>query len=175
MDITTSGFGEPTKHEKLVDTGLFEKKGAKKGKKKKQQNNDDDDDDDDNKEEKRGPSKDALEFVDCIGDIEAKLKKNTLSYVYGKNVADFEEQKTRVFGEIYEKLKNKLTKDTYNYPSSIYPHQSRFITFIDRRKSSTKQCEYDDKLSCDTSKCCTRMVYKFKQNVFITKYGLWRW
>ena len=101
----------------------------------------DDDDDDDNEEEDEdqdernaNDANDPKKFVDYVGDIPAKLKKNKLKYVKEKLNLDSDEYKdTRVFNQLLNKYRkdNGIKDDKGNH----ILFQKRFIALIDRRKS----------------------------------------
>ena len=103
--------------------------------------NDDDDDDDDNND-----NKDDSEFIDCIGDIESKLKKNGVNYVKGDQQTDLDDDfpygKAREFDRLYKQfLKKHGIKEGHN-SNSLHLHQKRMIVLLDRRHN--KNHDYDD-------------------------------
>jgi len=120
MDLCL-GFGAPFTTEVAVGIGGNDQK-------EEEEDDDDDDDDDDDVEQKEDDEKGGA-FFDCIGDIKGKLEKNKLKYEKGEHVADFGPPPTRMFDKIFKKFVNKLDGDK----NKDYPHNKRFISFIDRR------------------------------------------
>eukprot|EP01084_Bolivina_argentea_P311986 540099_1 len=88
---------------------------------------DDDDDDDINDDDVGGDF--GCDFVDCIGNIEDKLKQNSLKYKFSVQQLTKE---ARMFDDVYNdfvdehKLEGKDDK-------TEYLHQKRLIAFVDRR------------------------------------------
>eukprot|EP01083_Nonionella_stella_P282707 962001_1 len=91
---------------------------------------DDDDDDDDDFDDEDDDGDTTSDFVDCIGKIEDKLKKNNLKYKFSEKDLGKE---ARMFDDLYKdfvgehKLEGKDDK-------TDYLHQKRLIAFVDRRE-----------------------------------------
>eukprot|EP00486_Rosalina_sp_Unknown_P015646 CAMPEP_0201595080 /NCGR_PEP_ID=MMETSP0190_2-20130828/192205_1 /ASSEMBLY_ACC=CAM_ASM_000263 /TAXON_ID=37353 /ORGANISM="Rosalina sp." /LENGTH=344 /DNA_ID=CAMNT_0048054949 /DNA_START=190 /DNA_END=1223 /DNA_ORIENTATION=- len=109
------------------------------------QNDDDDDDDDDDDEDDQkgggGGGKKYKGYVDVVGDLEKKLKANNLKYVTSEHESKTGAPKTRFYAQMIKDLKGKLDKTTYpsiGDKTLQYPHRSRFVTMIDRRKKGKK-------------------------------------
>eukprot|EP01084_Bolivina_argentea_P315300 546214_1 len=97
---------------------------------------DDDDDDDDDDVGGGGNDNNKGDFVDCVGPIEDKLKKNMLKYKFSvQNLA-----KRRMFNDVYKDFvsEHKL-QSTDN--KTDYLHKKRLIIFVDRReKNDDEKC-----------------------------------
>eukprot|EP01084_Bolivina_argentea_P124036 219803_1 len=95
---------------------------------------DDDDDDDGPDYGDKDDSKDAFNYVDCIGDIEGKLKQNKLNYEEFENKTNPQwELNTRMYGDLLEGMRRKLNKSTYPHAKEEYPHRARFVCMVDQR------------------------------------------
>ena len=94
---------------------------------------DDDDDDDDDQAEQYDDEK--TKYIDLIGDISEKLKKNNLRN--GMTSYNFDdppepEDIQRIFTKAFENLKGNGLEEEKSF---VYPFKRRLIVFVDRRKS----------------------------------------
>ena len=81
--------------------------------------------------------------IDCIGDIEAKLKQNNLRYVKKKLLIDtesFEHMTSKDFRDLLKEFKQKYKVDKDG--QYLYPHRKRLMVMLDRRGYAENECEH---------------------------------
>merc|ERR1712130_218701 len=100
-----------------------------------------DDDPDDEKED--GSNKDT-KYIDCIGDITKKLKKNNLPHHRIKYKPGKAPQiQRKVYHQPLKELKVQMSKmDDKELDPENYPHKSRVIGFVDRRNGTDEDDVY---------------------------------
>eukprot|EP01084_Bolivina_argentea_P264803 448692_1 len=132
------------------------------------QNNYSDDDDYDYDYELAQKKKDKidLEYIDIIGDIEAKLKINNLKYYLGSQkpsqLNDYEYMTWRGLERIFRAFieKHKLLKDTGKHNPEMYLHNKRLIVFVDRRQTNTNNNTMGDNVwMYEPPKNCKNIPY----------------
>eukprot|EP01083_Nonionella_stella_P293220 997130_1 len=94
--------------------------------------NDNSDDDDDDEKHVQDPETDVF-YMDCVGDITAKLKNNNLRFVCKDNPQNGYEN--RVFIELFNKFKRENKCDYDVNDEFMYPYGQRLCAFVDRREA----------------------------------------
>ena len=110
-------------------------------KKNSQQDADDDDDEDDDEDGDPNPEEMKGKYIDYIGNLKGKLKKNNLKYVIHEQDPNNIAFTGRSFDTLLTNLSNIVHAEE---KQDNYPNRKRFIAMIDRRTESQKNTENVD-------------------------------
>lgn len=99
-------------------------------------NDDNNNKDDNSSDDEQDETKEDIDtnYIDSVGDIEAKLKQNKLDYYVEKLKARDREkfkEHQRIFTSLFNKFENKYNSNENN--KTYYFHKKRFIALVDRR------------------------------------------